>query len=782
MRPLAIAYGNNRQAKTWTNKTITFEELKERLKVTIRTPESAEEYAKFNKAKRDTVKDHGGFVAGALKGGRRKIDTVELRSMVALDGDKIDKAFLENYEENAPYTSLLYTTHSSTEEHPRVRLVYPLTRDVTPEEFVAVSRYLAEMLGIDYFDECSYQPNQLMYWPSTPSNGVYVFKDVEKEWLNPDDILSAHPEWTDPTRLPTSSRESRANTTRIVEVKDPLGKDGPVGLFNRTYFPINRAIEKFLSDVYEPTDNEKRYHYIQSSSMAGVEIIEEGKFAYSHHAKDPAYLKLCNAFDLVRIHKFGDDDSKKSFNAMCELAMEDDEVKRLAMEERLLEAETDFADTDSDWMTRLKYQPRTGLLENSVYNLNLILNNDPDFQNFAFNELANRIQITGPLPWERPEGNSFWRDADTAQLKSIIDIRYLAFSSRNHDVAFTKAADDRHFHPVRDYLNSLPEWDGVKRVEDLFIKYLQAEDTEYVRTVTRKTFAAAVARIYVPGIKFDCVPVLDGDQGIGKSTIVKDLVSPEYYSETLSLTDMDDKSGAEKLQGFWAVEIGELAGMKKADIEKVKAFLSTCDDKYRPSYGRVVESHPRQCIIIATVNGERGYLRDITGNRRFWIIKLHQKKQKKTWNFTPEFRAQFWAEAKEIWKSGEKLYLEGDVLAEAEKMQQSAMEVDERVGMVEEYLNTMLPDDWDSMDLFQRRNYLNGSEFGSPVHKGCELRMEVSNAEIWCECFGKSLQELKPTDSYSIAALMSQIGGWERTTTIKRQPIYGRQRLYKFGG
>lgn len=782
MRPLAIAYGNNRQAKNWTNKSITFEELKERLKVTIRTPESAEEYAKFNKAKRDTVKDHGGFVAGALKGGRRKIDTVEIRSMVALDGDRIDKAFLENYEMNAPYTSLLYTTHSSTEDHPRVRLVYPLTRDVTPEEFVAVSRYLEDMLGIDYFDECSYQPNQLMYWPSTPSNGVYVFKDVEKEWLNPDDILSAHPEWTDPTRLPTSSRESRANTTRTAEVKDPLGKDGTVGLFNRTYFLINRAIEKFLSDVYEPTDNENRYHYIQSSSMAGVEIIEEGKFAYSHHAKDPAYLKLCNAFDLVRIHRFGDDDSKKFFNAMCELAMEDDEVKRLAMEEKLLEAETEFTGSDSDWMTRLKYQPRTGLLENSVYNLNLILNNDPDFQNFAFNELANRIQITGPLPWERPEGNVFWREADTAQLKSIIDIRYLAFSSRNHDVAFTKAADDRHFHPVRDYLNSLPEWDGVKRVEDLFIKYLQAEDTEYVRTVTRKTFAAAVARVYVPGIKFDCVPVLDGDQGIGKSTIVKDLVSPEYYSETLSLTDMDDKSGAEKLQGFWAVEIGELAGMKKADIEKVKAFLSTCDDKYRPSYGRVVESHPRQCIIIATVNGERGYLRDITGNRRFWIIKLHQKKQKKTWNFTPEFRAQFWAEAKEIWKSGEKLYLEGDLLAEAEKMQQSAMEVDERVGMVEEYLNTMLPDDWDNMDLFQRRNYLNGSEFGSPAHKGCELRTEVSNAEIWCECFGKSLQELKPTDSYSIAALMSQIGGWERTTTIKRQPIYGRQRLYKFGG
>lgn len=779
MRELAIAYGNNRQAKKWVNKTTSFDELKERLKVTIRTTESAEEYAKFSKAQKDNAKDHGGFVAGALKGGRRKIDAVELRSMVALDGDRIDKTFLENYETSTPYTSVLYTTHSSTDENPRVRLIFPLTRDVTPEEFVAVSRYLAQMLGIDYFDECSYQPNQLMYWPSTPSNGSFVYKEVDKNWLNPDEILNAHPEWTDSTRLPTSSRESKANTVANQKVQDPLEKDGIVGLFNRVYFPISKAIDAFLSDVYEPTENENRYHLIKSSSIAGVEIKEEGKFVYSHHAKDPAYLKLCNAFDIVRIHKFGDDDDKKSFRDMCEFAMQVDEVKVLAANERLALAEEDFSADGDDWKTRLKYQPKTSLLENSVYNLNLILNNDPDFRNFAYNELANRIQVTGSLPWERPEGNKFWRDADTAQLKSIIDIRYLPFSSRNHDVAFTKIADDRRFHPIRDYLDSLPAWDGTKRVEDVFIKYLKADDTDYIRTVTRKTFAAAVARIYVPGIKFDCVPVLDGDQGIGKSTIVKDLVTADYYSETLSLTDMDDKSGAEKLQGFWVVEIGELAGMRKADIEKVKAFLSTSDDKYRPSYGKVVESHPRQCIVIATVNGERGYLRDITGNRRFWIIKVHQKKQKKTWNFTEEYRQQFWAEAKEIWKSSEKLYLEGDILEEAEKAQKGAMETDERVGMVEEYLNTPLPADWDDMDLFARRNYLNGSEFGGTQHIGTIARTSVSNAEIWCECLNHSLPDLKTTDSYQIAALMAQISGWERTTNIKRLPIYGRQRLYQ---
>lgn len=779
MRDLAIAYGNNRQAKKWVNKTIKYDDLKNRLKVTIRTTESAEEYKKMSKAQRDAAKDHGGFVGGVLKGGRRKIDTVEKRSMIALDGDRIDKAFLDDYENIAPYTSCLYTTHSSTAEEPRVRLVFPLTRDITSEEFVAVSRYIAQMLGIDYFDECSYQPNQLMYWPSSPQNGVFVFKEVDKAWLNPDDILSAYPEWTDPTQLPTSSRESKANQVAQQKVQDPLTKEGTVGLFNRAYFPVTKALDAFLSDVYEATDNENRYHLIESHSMAGVEI-KDGKFVYSHHAKDPAYLKLCNAFDIVRTHKFSGLDDKESFREMCEFAMQQDEVKVLAANERLAEAEADFAEVadDDNWKTKLKYQPKTGMLENTVYNLNLILAHDPDFRHFAFNEMANRIQITGELPWERPEGNAFWRDADTAQLKSIIDIRYLPFSTRNHDIAFTKIADDRHFHPVRDYLDSLPEWDGVKRVEDLFIQYLQADDTEYVRTVTRKTFAAAVARIYLPGTKFDCVPVLDGDQGIGKSTIVKDLVTSDYYSETLSLTDMDDKSGAEKLQGFWIVEIGELAGMKKADIEKVKAFLSTSDDKYRPSYGRVVESHPRQCVIIATVNGERGYLRDITGNRRFWIIKLHQKKQRKSWKFDDAFRQQFWAEAKEIWKSGEKLYLEGDVLEEAEKAQQSAMEVDERVGMIEEYLNTPLPNDWDEMDLFARRNYLSGNEFGVPAHDGKVERQSASNAEIWCECFGKNLQELKPSDSYGIAAMMSQIDGWERTTQVKRQPIYGRQRLY----
>ena len=314
-------------------------------------------------------------------------------------------------------------------------------------------------------------------------------------------------------------------------------------------------------------------------------------------------------------------------------------------------------------------------------------------------------------------------------------------------------------------------------MDSLFIRCLEADDTEYVRTVTRRLFAAAVARVYQPGIKFDCLTVIDGAQGIGKSTLLKELVGDEYYSETLSLTDMDDKTGAEKLQGYWVIEIGELAGMKKADVEKVKGFLSTTDDKYRPSYGRVVESHPRQCVVIATVNGERGYLRDITGNRRFWIIKCRQKEQARKWSFTKEERDQIWAEAVALWRGGEKLYLEDTELPAAEALQREAMELDERQGIVEEYLNTLLPDNWDGMDLYERRNYLS-VQYDPTQPRGTTVRKAVSNVEIWAECFGKNPSEMKPADSYAIAALMMRVEGWERTEKIKRIPVYGRQRLY----
>lgn len=777
MRTYTICIGNSRESKFWPSSEVTFDELYKRLKHPLRTSETTAQYKKMSKADRDSAKDKGGFMAGKLKGTRRKKEDVLSRSMITLDGDKLRSDFITWYKENHIYTSILYTTHSHTPEAPRGRILIPTTRDMTPEEANAISRYFASWIGISQIDPCSFKINQMMYWPTCPSDGEYICERYDGELLDPDVFLSACPNWEDVTTLPRTPGEDQAIADGLVRQEDPLLKDGIVGDWCRAH-SISDVMEHFLTDIYAPTALENRYDFIAGEGTAGV-VVYEDKFAYSHHATDPAGGRLLNAFDLVRLHRFKNDNPKKSFLAMAEFAAKDEAVRAASLKRKQEEAETDFTtsgEDDGSWKKQLKYMSRSTVLQNCVWNEMLILNHDPDFQNFAFNEMANRIQVTGPLPWDRPSDNKFWRDADTAQLKALIDIRYVPFSSRNHDVSFTKVADDRRFHPVRDYLDTLPKWDNTPRLDTLFIRYLQADDTDYVRAVTRKTLAAAVARIYHPGTKFDTVLVLDGIQGIGKSTMWKSLAGDDYFSDALSLTDMDNKSGAEKLQGFWIIEIGELAGMKKADIEKVKSFLSTSDDKYRPSYGKVVESHPRQCIVVATVNGEQGYLRDITGNRRFWIVKCHKTCSQVNWKITSEERDQIWAEAKHYYESGEKLYLEGSLLSDAEEAQRSAMEADERQGLVEKYLDTLLPENWPDMDLYQRRNFLDGD---ITTDSGKVRRLSVSNAEIWCECFGRNLSELKPSDSYAIAALMTQINGWKRSSRRVTQPIYGRQRIYE---
>ena len=776
---IKVALCNRKTDRKYKNREMSWQELKDRNANPIRTSETIEEYPKLPRAQRDQLKDHGGFVGGWLKEGLRKKGNVTCRTLGALDADHIESSddFIGKVKtalEGISY--FIYSTHSHTAGNPRYRVVLRFSREVSEDEYPAVMRQVTKQIGMDFFDDCTYQASRMMYWASCPSNADFVYAENEGLPLDPDHYLGMYHDWKDASQWPTSSRESEVVNNPMKTQSDPLAKDGLVGAFCRAYHPIDEAIETFLSDVYEPSADEGRYNYIPADSASGLKI-NDGKFAYSFHATDPACQKMLNAFDLVRIHRFGDDDPKQSYNAMVDFAGKDERVKLNILHERRVQAETDFKKDDDSWKKRLVRETRSTVLKNCIWNLNLILDNDPDFASFAFNEMAGRIQVTSKLPWDRPVGNNFWRDADTAQLISLIDIRYGSFSSRIHDISFTKTADDRRFHPIRDYLDSLPQWDGVTRVENLFIHSLKADDTPYIRAVTRKTFAAAVARVYRPGIKFDSVLVLDGEQGIGKSTIVKDLVSSSYYSESLSLTDVNDKSAAEKLQGFWVVEIGELAGMKKADIEKVKAFFSTSDDQYRPSYGKTVESHPRQCVIIATVNGEHGYLRDVTGNRRYWIVKSNQPRHRMTWRCTEEFRSQFWAEAKAIWEGGEQLYLEGNLLSEAEEVQTQAMEQDDREGLIRNYLDTLLPENWDVMDMYERRAFFSERSTGMTV-KGTVRRTVVCNMEIWCECFGKDPALLSKNDSYLITAIMQRIEGWDRSPR-SYFPIYGRQRGYK---
>ena len=579
------------------------------------------------------------------------------------------------------------------------------------------------------------------------------------------------------TELPLQQHEAVRRS--ITQQANPLEKSGIVGAFCRAY-TIEEAIETFLSDVYEPSSMNGRYDYIPADSAAGV-VVYDGKFAYSHHATDPVCGKLLNAFDLVRLHKFRELDENvgldtppgklPSFKAMSDLALGDDKVKTVFAEERIAQASAEFS--DEDWQNGLELD-KSGHVKNTLHNLTIILENDPNLKGVVFNQLLDGMEIKGEVPWKHP--SKFWRDADDAQLISYVDTHYGTFSARNYDIAVTKVADDRAYHPIREFIESLPEWDKVPRVDTLLVDYLGAGDTAYVRAVTRKTLCAAISRVLRPGCKFDSMLVLNGPQGVGKSTLIAKLAG-EWFSDSLNLGDTKDKTAAEKLQGYWILEIGELAGLKKAEVETLRSFLSRQNDIYRAAFGKRATPHLRQCVFFGTTNAESGYLRDTTGNRRFWPVKTPGSGKKQSWNLTHEEILQIWAEALVYVRQGEKLYLSAEMDALAKDEQREAMESDEREGLVREYLDTLLPERWAEMDLFERRNFLGGSDFGGLQEKGSVKRTSVSNMEIWCECFGKERANLRRTDSNELTGILARLG-WKRAESKVRVPLYGPQYVF----
>ena len=776
---MKIAVGNSRMDKKWKNRDISWEDLCQRVSSTIRTTETVEEYRKLKKGAQDNIKDVGGFVGGQLREGRRKNGMVLCRSMLTLDMDYGEPGIWDEIDLLHDFRCCVYSTHKHTPEHPRLRMIIPLARDITEEEYPAVARMVAKEVGIDLFDDTTYEACRLMYWPSTSANGEFFYKTKDGPLLDPDAYLAKYADWRDASTWPVSSRQSEAVRRSITQQADPLEKPGIVGAFCRAY-TIEEAIETFLSDVYEPSSMNGRYDYIPADSAAGV-VVYDGKFAYSHHATDPVCGKLLNAFDLVRLHKFRELDENvgmdtppgklPSFKAMSDLALGDDKVKAVFAGERIAQTAAEFS--DEDWQNGLELD-KSGHVKNTLRNLTLILENDPNLKGVVFNQLLDGMEIKGEVPWNHP--SKFWRDADDAQLISYVDAHYGTFSARNYDIAVTKVADDRAYHPIREFIESLPEWDKVPRVDTLLVDYLGAGDTAYVRAVTRKTLCAAISRVLRPGCKFDSMLVLNGPQGVGKSTLIAKLAG-EWFSDSLNLGDTKDKTAAEKLQGYWILEIGELAGLKKAEVETLRSFLSRQNDIYRAAFGKRATPHLRQCVFFGTTNAESGYLRDTTGNRRFWPVKTPGNGKKQSWNLTHEEILQIWAEALVYVRQGEKLYLSAEIDALAKDEQREAMESDEREGLVREYLDTLLPERWAEMDLFERRNFLGGSDFGGLQEKGTVRRTSVSNMEIWCECLGKDRANLRRTDSNELTGILARLG-WKRAESKVRIPLYGPQYVF----
>ena len=783
-----ICIGNSRKDKFWKNEEISLEKFIKRISTTIRTSETMEEYNHLPKSKQDDIKDVGGFILGKLKDNKRRKENVLSRSALTLDMDYGSENIVGELKNSLTYRTLIYSTHKHKKSKPRLRLIIPLDRNVSPDEYSAISRMVASEINMDLFDDSTYEASRLMYWPSTSCDGEFIFEDIKKDILKADDVLKKYENWKDTKSWPTSSRQKIVFKNNLNKQADPLTKEGLIGGFCRTY-SISDVIEKFLGHVYEESEFRGRYDYIPASSSAGV-VVYDDKFAYSHHATDPASGKLLNAFDLVRTHNFShldkiEDLEKKpsnklpSFKAMENFVLQDEKVKQLLSKERQDLAKMEFEvvqeeEVNTSWQNLLELDKK-GNVKSTMSNMAIIIRNDVNFKNIVYNQFKCSIDVVGKLPWKQIK--SGWSDADMACAKLYFERVYKIWSPlKFKDALLAVTSSERVYHPIKEYFKTL-KWDKVSRLDTLLVDYLGAKDNIFVREVTRKTFCAAVTRIFEPGKKFDSILVLCGPQGIGKSTLFSKL-GKEWYSDSLSLCDMKDKTAAEKLQGYWLLELGELAGIKKVDVEVIKSFISRTDDKFRKAYGVNVESNPRSNIIVGTTNSEGGFLRDITGNRRFWPVMVSGNSNLKPWDLKDV--DQIWAEALYRYEQGEELYLKGDVSKMAKIAQQEAMESDDREGIILDYLETLLPTNWNEMTLYERRAYLNNKEL--IASKGIVRKSEICIMEIWCECFFRERQDLKRTDSYEIEGILNRIGGWERMRSNKsgkiRFEIYGPQRAF----
>jgi predicted P-loop ATPase len=312
-------------------------------------------------------------------------------------------------------------------------------------------------------------------------------------------------------------------------------------------------------------------------------------------------------------------------------------------------------------------------------NAQRVLAHDPQWQGvLAFDEFNQVVMLTARIPGTR--GRFAARELTDSDVTAAT-----AWFNRNGfptaSEAVTRAtiylvARDSIISPVRHYLEGIA-WDGEKRIDTWLTCYLGAEDTPYVRAVGRAWLISAVARAMKPGCQADHMLVLEGSQGIGKSTCAQVLCGEAWFSD--SLPDMHSKDASVALRGKWIIEVAELSAMRRADFAAVKAFVSRRQERYRPPYGRAEVSEPRRCVFIGTMNPDgNGYLRDDTGGRRFWPVATTRADAKAI----ARDRDQLWAEAVAAFKDGSPWWLDDATAALAAVEQAERMETDPWIGAV----------------------------------------------------------------------------------------------------
>ncbi len=790
-RKITISAGASRRATLWTAQTLLISELWDKLKIPARGTETLAEYMGLKKAQQDDLKDVGGFVAGTINGTRRKANNITGRDLITLDLDNIPSGGTDDVLRRVEALGCGYCVYSTRKHQPaapRLRIMLPLDRTVNADEYEPIARKMAECIGLEYADPTTFEVSRLMYWPSCCSDSQYIYEVADKPFINAAGVLATYSDWHNMALWPALPGQQQF-TKLAVKQGDPEAKNGIVGAFCRTY-DINRAMDELIPGIYEAVDTMPgRYTYLGGSTTGGAVLYDGGKFLYSHHATDPCGGKLVNAFDLVRLHRFGDKDDEAapgapvnrlpSYGLMCELANSLNDVSALMSQERYNEAVKDFEgvtadnlDDPANWMCLLETNSQTGAIKGTINNVLVILEHDPLLKGkFALNQFASRGEVLGTLPWDQRDKRRLWDDNDNQGLYWYLEKVYKITGNGKIDGALSLHSNAFAFNDVQDYLTGLKgKWDGVPRLDTLFIDYLGAKDTAYNRAITRKAFTAAVARAMVPGCKYDTMVILAGPQGIGKSTLL-DKMSKGWFND--SIRTFEGKEASELLQGVWLVEVSELDAFRRTDVSRIKQFLSLRADRFRAAYGRNVKEIPRSCIFFGTTNTS-DFLQDTTGNRRFWPVDTGEVRHtKNVWADLDGERDQLWAEAFVRWQAGEPLYLSGAIEEDAKAKQEEHRETSSREGIVREFLERQVPDDWSKWPIDKRRMFwANGVQGNLNVVP----RDSVCALEVWVEAFGGTTKEMKNTDTRELNAIMASLPGWEKAPNARYAGPYGTQR------
>lgn len=791
-RKITISTGNSRKATMWVGQQLYWSEFVEKLSHSIQTQESFAEYKAFAKAKQDELKDVGGFVGGTLKGGRRKNENADMRDLITLDADSLAPGSTQsilNAVSNMGCAYAIYSTRKHEGAAPRLRIIFPMDRSCSADEYEPIARKMASFIDMNIFDPTTFETVRLMYWPSCSIDSEFVFLYEDKPFVSADGLLSLYQNWRTVAEWPEVPGAARIRDRSARKQGDPLEKNGVVGAFCKKY-SIQDAMDAFIQGEYFPTDDPNRFTFSGGSTVGGA-VVYDDKFIYSHHATDPCSGKLCNAFDMVRLHLYGDEDAESlpdtpvtrlpSFASMCTFATAIPDIAQSLLAERYQMAAESFhtpveqTQEDYSWLSKLAVNPQTGKPINTIINVQTVLQYDPKIKSHMYlDEFSNRVIIINPLPWEiaeYPYRPRAWTDTDDAGLRSYLERSYNLTGKERILDALAIHINNHKVHSLKDYLKNL-KWDGVDRLDTLLIDYFGAENNIYTREAIRKCLVAAVVRVFYPGTKFDEMLILSGRQGVGKSTFFC-MLGMEWYSDSLST--FEGRDAAELLQGYWIIEAGELTGLNKSEMNDVKQFLSKREDVYRVPYGRRTENFPRRCIIVGTTN-DKEFLKDVTGNRRFWPIDLEVNDHSKNiFRDLPAEVSQIWAEAVYRMHDGETLRLSEEASALAIDSQISHKEVNPKEGVIVEFLEKEIPVDWYQKSMQARRELVISGFTGAGT---MVKRDRISAAEIYVECFHNiGLGQMKRQEAFEINNILKGLDGWEQMKyPMKFGGEYGQQR------